>query len=483
MIRRKTERIEKYLIIGLLLLALACSLKFVLKVSEKEPNGTELSETERTAATTTTAATVTPKPISRPTAKPTVKPTPTKKPTPTPSITTTPDPLSTPTTISLEDYDAEKAFLMKDVTAKDIMNNVLQLKAGQVIWLYRTDHGNIDETSRFFLPTDDGLSSETPSDNMPPSRELFFDVSKGVYGAISFGGIPEHLLFGTESTLFLDKLRVVEVDPWVHQRGISSDERYVMNIDWNRDGFNDEVWVRVYNSYPFQVLVYFKDGKDGHSIRKEIRLTEDEDDPDLSEDGCLTDYIESDNLLLLQKPSGEYVIVISGEMAIVSCCGDTSKTGALVFDPEQGFEVQVLGDIFEYKNNVLYRCSIDGVFGNCYSTTRQAVRLNNDLSCETVSDTEYYTNNQFIYTLQDVNVEIESSSGYFPSVVKSNTAVIPEKIEYNFSGRSDEFAVYFLLADGQRCRIRVRYSKEEYECYTVFEERPLEEFFPMYYGG
>jgi hypothetical protein len=480
MMRRVTERIGVFCVIGLLLLGSACSLKSVRKDSGTEPNGSETTATKET-----TAATVTPKPTSRPTAKPTEKPTQTPRPTakPTQKATPTPEPLTTPTTISLEDYDAEKAFLMKDVTAKDIMNNILQLKAGQMIWLYRTDPGNINEKSRFFLPTDDDLSSETPSDNMLPARELFFDVSKGVNGVICIDGIPEHLLFGTESTLFLDKLRVVEVDPWVHQRGISSDERYVMNIDWNRDGINDEVWVRVYNSYPFQVLVYFKDGKDGHSIRKEIRLSENEDDPDLSEDGCLTDYIESDNLLLLQKPSGEYVIMISGEMAIVSCCGDTSKTGALVFDPEQGFDVQVLEDIYEYKDDVLYRCSIDGVFGNCYSTTRQAVRLKNDLTCETVSDTEYYTNNSFIYTLQDVNVEIESSSGYVPSVIKGNTAVIPEKIESNFSGQSDEFAVYFLLSDGQRCRIRMRYSKEDYEYYTVFEERPLEEFFPMYYGG
>jgi hypothetical protein len=475
MMRRVTEQIGVICVIGLLLFVSACSPKSVRKETGKIPNGTE---------TMALLMTVTPEPTSRPTAAPTPKPAPTKKPTPTPAKKPTPVPTAMPTPvtaiqISLENYTAEKAFLMMDVTARDNRNETLQLKAGQVIWLYKTDNGNINKTSRFFLPTVDDLCSGTPDDSMPQEQELFFDVSVGHYGSLCFGGIPEHLLFGTESTVRIDAMRGVEVDPWVHQRGISDNIRYVMNIDWNRDGIKDEVWIKTYHSYPFHVVAYFKDGKVGYSVRKEIILDVDEDEGD-----CLSDWIESDNLLLLQKPNGDYVIMISGMMSIVSDYGDGAKTGAIQFDPEQGFTGQILDDIFEYKDDVLYSCNIEGFFGNCYCTTRQAVRLKNDLSCERTSDTICFVNeyNNNLYVLQDIQVEIEGLSGYSASVLKPGTVVFPEKAEANNSG-DEEYMLYFLLADGQRVRISVRYNEDECTYFTTLEDEPLAAFFPMYYGG
>lgn len=461
--RRITERIVIVSILALLLFASACALKSVRKESETTPKGSETIATTPTARATVTAT-------------PTKKPTPTPKPTATP----TPEPETTPSPISLENYISDKAFLMKDVTALDEGNKTLQLKAGQVIWLYREDHGSIDETSRFFLPTEDQLNWESPGDSMPADCEVFFRVSEGKYGEVCFGGIPEHLLFGTERSLSWENMRTVEIDPWVHQRGISDDIRYVMNIDWNRDGIKDEVWIKTYQSYPFQVVVFFRDGKDGLSVRKEIMLHVEDD-----EEECLSDWIESDNLLLLQKPNGDYVIMISGVMSIVSSYGDCAKTGALMFDPEQGFAGQILDNIFEYKNDVLYSCGIDGFFGNCYCTTRHAVRLNNDLSCERLSDTIYFVNeyDNDLYVLQDIRVEVEGLSSYSSSVLVPGIAVFPEKAEAISSGKKWEYMLYFVLVDGQRFRIRVGYNEDEYDYFTAFEDEPLGAFFPMHIGG
>ena len=461
--RRVTERIGIFCVVGLLLLVSACSLESVRKES-----GTEAKGTDTTAAATIATATVTPSPTTKPTAtpRPTAKLTEKLTPTPTPTI----NPFQA--MVSFGTQNAEKAFLFQDVTAKNISGQAVDLKAGQVVWIYTIESPTTDETSLFFLPVGEEVLNESPSMTVSASNELFFDMSENRYGMTCFSGFPEYELFGTDANLRSNLKRVVEVEPWEHITNVSYDERYVMRIDWDRDGINDELFFEsIEGEYGDSVSLTFRSGKDYCSFRKTIQLNSEE----IVEYALSDVYIYPETLLLAQKQNGHYVLLICENIATLLDDSEPDGTAAIYYEPDSLFSIRGMDDVFGCEGDVLYVSGRSSFFDGIW-TTKRAVRLNDDWSLKSLADTEYYLNSwgSYTYTLQDVNIEIEGTSGYLPTVLSAGMVVIPEKEVFGSDGKG---YLYIRLADGSSARIKAEYRYESEKRVALLDGKSDRELF------
>jgi|LSQX01.2.fsa_nt_gb hypothetical protein len=457
--RRITERIIIVSILALLLFASACALKSVRKESEATPSGSE------TIAATTT-----------PTARATATPTPTRKPTPTPKPTLTPTPTIDPAEaeISFADQNAEKAFLLTDVNAKDFYGQPVELKVGQVIWIYTPENETTDETSRFFLPIAEEITDEYPSENVKASRELFFDMSDNRYGTTCFSGFPEYDLFGTEANLRSNLKRVVEVEPW-EQINLMSHDRYLMRIDWDQDGIGDEVYYEYLGGDTFT----FRSGKDDCSYRVKIDMMSEE----IRDYAHSSIWISSETFLLARKENGNYVLLFCEKIDTLVDCSEPEGTAAIYYEPDSLFSARGMDHVFGCEDEVLYVSGRSGFFYGIW-TTKRSVQLNDDWSLDTLSDTVYYLNSwgSYTYSREDVNIEIEGPSGYTPSVLSKGMVIIPEKEVLNSEGKG---YLYVRLADGRKARIKAEcnYKYEYGERIALLDGRDDRDLFQYTIGG
>jgi len=439
------ERIGVFCVIGLLLLVSACSLKSVRKEAGTAPNGTE---------TTTFATAVTPEPSSRPTATPTRKPTPTNMPTPTPTPTNMP----TPTPEPLEDCFLQEGFLLKDVPAKNTDGKDVLLKTGSLICIFSRAEKIIDDTSRFFLT--DSYSADHSDIS---GKEVFFGVSENRLGAVCFSGIPEHELFGNQESVESGKRTVIEVDPGTQVKQISETESYVMRIDWDQDGYEDEVAFEIIERYEPEVMCYFRSGKDGSSIRTRITPNLDPDYNDID--------VSAETLLLTQKPNGGYVVLLCDDLPAYMPCSLSMETWALSYGEEDVFAKKNISGLFEYQDGVLYQGS-EGRFFAWYTKTKTAIQLNDDLSCKYLSGTHYFLNygDPVTYLLLNMQVQMQKDNRYVVETLPAGTFIIPERMEVNASGES---FFYFCLLDGRCARLQMDSSQET----QYFDGEPYYEVF------
>jgi len=422
-------------------------------------------------------------PTLAPTLTPTTKPTatPTRKPTATPKPTLTPTPTIDPAEaeISFADQNAEKAFLLADVNAKDFYGQPVELKVGQLIWMYTPENETTDETSRFFLPIAEEITDEYPSENVKASRELFFDMSENRYGMTCFSGFPEYDLFGTEANLRTNLKRVVEVKPW-EQIDLMSQQRYLMRIDWDRDGSSDELFLEYdgvrYND-PFTLTI--RSGTDGSSYREADCLYAEM----FWDNSPYIGYIIPEKLILAQKPNGDYVLLICENISTVYDDSEPEGAAAIYYNPDSMFSVRGMYDAFGCEDEVLYVSGRSGFFYGIW-TTKRAVRLNDDWTLDTLSDTVYYLNSwgSYTYSREDVNIEIEGPSGYTPSVLPEGMVIIPEKEVLDSDGKG---YLYVRLADGRKARIKAEcnYKYEYGERIALLDGRDDRDLFHYIVGG
>lgn len=461
----------------LLVLSMAfssCALQ--AKTNQKSSETTEVSEEVPTSVTSV-------KPTPTPTPRPTATPTPTRKPTPTPTRNPTPTPTPTPTIdssqaeISFEDQNADKAFLLAAVQVKDFNGNSVELKAGQVVWIYTPESTTTDETSRFFLPDTEEVTEEFPKMTVRASRELFFVMSKNRYGMSCFSGYQEFELFGTWENLDSDLKRVVEVEPW-ENIDLTSDERYLMRIDWDQDGLNDELYLECgrVQSGEFVTLT-FKSGKDSSIYRETIQLNSEE----IRKYAHSEVSIYSETLLLAQKQNGDYVLLFCENITSLLDCSEPEGTAAVYFEPDSLFSARGMDDVFGCEGDILYVSGRSSFFSGIW-TTKRAVRLNDDWSLKTITDTQCYLNSwgSYTYTLQDVNIEIEGPSGYKAAVLPAGMVVIPEKEVLDFEGKG---YLYVRLADGSSARIKAEYKYESEKRVALLDGKPDNELFYYVVGG
>ena len=445
------------------------------KTNQKSSETTEVSE-EVPTSVTSAKPTATPKPTRKPTPTPT--PTPTRKPTPTPILTPTPTIDPSQAEISFEDKNADKAFLLADVQVKDFYGNSVELKAGQVVWIYTSESTTIDETSRIFLPDTEEVTEEFPKETVQASRELFFDMSENRYGTTCFFGFPEFELFGTWENLDSDLKRVVEVEPWEYIQNVSEDERYMMSIDWDQDGLNDELYLEFDRvQHDELVILTFRSGKDGCLYRETIQLNSEE----VREYARSSISIYPETLILAQKQNGDYVLLVCENIATLLDCSEPEGSAAIFYEPDSLFSARGMDDVFGCDGDILYASGRSSFFNGIW-TTKRAVQLNDDWSLKTITDTEYYLNSWcgYTYTLQEVNIEIKGASGYAAAVLPAGIAVIPEKEVLDFEGKG---YLYIRLADGSSARIKAEYKYESEKRVALLDGKPDNELFYYVVGG
>ncbi|MDD3960087.1 MAG: hypothetical protein PHF65_07850 [Oscillospiraceae bacterium] len=412
-----------------------------------------------------------PIPTSAASVKPTVKPIPSV--TPTPYVlpaTPTPKPTPKPTPLPLNKHSHDIAALLQDVSVTDNEGRVFHLKKGQVIGIFNVNDNKIEETTRFFLGS--GVWYIVTED-----LEIFFERSIGKYGAHCFSGIPEHLLFGTAEIMDSKQKRVVEVEPWIQQINLSSEQRYIMRVDWDRDGVIDELSFELEEYHWYWRtgggVFLFTNGADGSSVRKEMEELSIEDDSGID--------VYAETLLLMQKPNGDYIVVICSDIYDFLEGSGPVGSAVFMFDSEEGFIMEKIEQVIEYKDDVLYTSGTASFFGWNWMT-KTAARMNNDLSFDVLSGTEEYLNSWcgFTYTLQEVNIEIEGPSGYTPFVLSAGMVIIPEKEVLNSEGKG---YLYVRLADGRKARIKAEFRYESDERIALLDGLPDTEAFSFSMGG
>ncbi len=436
----------------LVILGSACALN--VKSNRRPSETTETSE-----GITTSEPTVTPTP--GPTVRPTPKPTPTRKPTPTSTPTPTVGPSPTPTPKPLWGYQEQVAFIMQDVVARDTQGKAASLKPGQIIWIYSLESEIIEETSRFFLPDSEEITSEIPIKSKTPSKELFFNVTRNRFGVTCLSDIPEHDLFGNDETVHSNRKTVVEVAPWEQVERLSESVRYVMHIDWDRDGTEDELYFELTGRRNNgAVLLYFRSGADDNSVKMEM-------------------WAMAETMLLAQIPNGDYVVIVGEDITSISVDSEPERSSIFSYDSSRGFLVTGIQKVFEYTDEILFVSDTSYFFaGNM--TTKSAARINDDLSVDILSGTNYYVESGFRQSLQKVNIEIEGSSGYTPSVLPEGSIIIPEKEVLNSTGKG---YLYVRLADGRQARIRAEYRFDSEGSVAILDGKRDSEVFLYYIGG
>lgn len=436
-----------------------CSCGVHIKTTDRSEESSGVTERpEVTESTPATAASV----------KPTTQPVPSAMPTPY-DLPATPTPKPTPTPLPLYKYSYVMATLLQDVSVTDAEGQVLRLEKGQVIGIFNVND-KIEDTTLFYLGFGDW--SEVTED-----QEIFFERSIGKYGVNYFSGIPEHLLFGTSEIIDSKKKSIVEVEPWIQQINLSNGQRYVMRVDWDRDGVVDELSYELDEDYwdwtKAGGVFLFTNGADGSSVLKRMEDLSIEDDSGI--------YVDTETLLLMQKPNGDYIVVICSD--IYSFLEGSGPVGSAVFmfDSEKGIIMEKIEQVIEYKDDVLYVSGTGGFFGWNYMT-KTAASINNDLSFNLLSGTEEYLNSWcgFTYALADVNIEIEEPSVYTPSVLPKGMAIVPKKVVLDSDGKG---YLYVRLADGRKARIKAEYRYESEERIALLDGKPDSELFYYIVGG
>jgi hypothetical protein len=450
--RHKNSGKMLYLILVVAILISSCGKSIrTTDNPSKEAEATESTEEMESIP----SANTTPKPTA---IKPTNKPVPSCTPTPFVLPSSTP----TPTPLPLYKCSYDMSILLQDVSASDAQGRVLSLEKGQVIGIFNIYENRIDDTSRFYLDSEDsfGVTEET---------QVFFEHSIGKYGVHCFSEIPEHLLFGTSEIIASEKKDVVEVESWVQEIKLSLNLRYVMRIDWDGDGIVDELsFEPTEQAWGIHMGTFlFKNGADGSSVRKEMEPMAIDDDSGID--------VYADTLLLMQRPNGEYIVVVCGDINSFLEGSGPEGSAVFMFDSELGLTMKKIEQVIEYEDGELY-ISGDGSFFGWNWMTKTSARMNNNLSFEVLSGTAYYLNSWcgFTYTLQDVNIEIEGTSGYTPAMLSSGMVVIPEKQVLDSEGKG---YLYVRLADGSSARIKAEYRYESGNRVALLDGKPDSELF------
>jgi len=319
---------------------------------------------------------------------------------------------------------------------------------------------------RFFRGSAYGNWNGTGESGVLPENELFFDTSTNRFGVVCFFGIPEHELFGDEKTVKTNRKSVVIVDP-LTSHNLSETERYVMNIDWDGDGVTDELSFEK-TARSEKVLIRFRSGQDSSSVEMDVTLFEAKGDLSYLN-------VNTDTITLAQTKDGNYVLFIGESIDTVLFASEPFGSAVFRYDADRGISVTFVEGVFEYEENSFYASGWSRLLGgNGIFTVKSEVILLDDLSLESVSETQYYQNSYagYVKASQDINIEIEGSSGYSKSVLTAGSVIIPEKEELDSKGKG---YLYFQLADGRKARVKTEYRSNSEETVNLIDGKPVSE--------
>jgi len=231
------------------------------------------------------------------------------------------------------------------------------------------------------------------------------------------------------------------VTPWQQADRNSHYAKYVVQIDWNQDGIEDEFLQK------YSTLTY-TDGKTGKitDLTNKVKIEPAYSDVFFSLDSTI---------LLCQNSMGEYAMLMSYDLASYDY-----STFAFTYDPDT---IVAYKDIevptFRYEDGQLYAHPYTDVLGNQWSLN-QTVDLADDFTFTNYSDTKTYDKSPYsvitIYTIAEIDIEMIDSSGFAKETLPVGIAVFPEKL----TTQNSAHYLYVTLADGREGRFEL--TEENY---------------------
>ncbi len=266
---------------------------------------------------------------------------------------------------------------------------------------------------------------------------------------------------------------VIEVDPWTSVNNLSESERYVMYIDWDRDGVTDELSIEKIAPYD-KVLVCFRNGQDSSSVEMPVSLFEAHADRSYLN-------VKTDTISLAQTKDGDFVLFVGENIDTVLDCSEPAASGVFRYDVDRGISVTVVEGVFDCEEQSLYASGWSRKFNGIF-TVKSEIVLFDDLSFERVSETQYFLNSyeKFVTSSQDLNIEVEGTSGYSKSVLSAGSVIVPEKEELDSKGNG---YLYFQLSDGSKARVKSEYRSNSEETVSLIDGKPDSEAFLYTIGG
>jgi len=251
------------------------------------------------------------------------------------------------------------------------------------------------------------------------------------------------------------------VTPWKQADRNSHYVKYVVQIDWNQDGIEDEFLQK------YSTLTY-TDGKTGKitDLTNKVRIE--------ASSQAVYFFLDS-TILLCQNSEGEYGMLLSYDL-----CSSDYSTFAVTYDPDtiiayKNIEVPT----FRYEDGQLYAHPYTDVLGNQWSLN-QTVDLADDFTFTNFSDTKMYNKSPYcvvtIYTIAKIDIEMTDSSGFTKEILPVGIAVFPEKL---MNEDSTQY-LYVTLADGREGRFEL--TEENYPILINGIEQNLV-FGGMLFGG
>lgn len=251
------------------------------------------------------------------------------------------------------------------------------------------------------------------------------------------------------------------VVPWKQADKNSHYEKYIVKIDWNSDGAEDEFLQK--NS-----TLTYTDGKTGKvtDLTNKVKI-----DPAYSEAFFCLDS----TILLCQNSKGEYGMLLSYDLA-----SSDYSTFAFTYDPDTIVAIRNIEvSTFSYEGGQLYAHPLTDVLGNNWSLN-QTADLADDFTFTNYSDTKIYNISPYfvvtIFTIAEIDIEMTDGSGFVKETLPVGIAIFPEKLSREDSTKY----LYVTLADGREGRFEL--TEENYPVlFNGIEQNLI--FGGMIYGG
>jgi len=251
------------------------------------------------------------------------------------------------------------------------------------------------------------------------------------------------------------------VTPWKQADRFSHYTNYIIKVDWNQDGTEDEFLQK--NS-----TLTYTDGKTGNVtyLTNKVRIEE--------ADQEVYFYLDS-TILLCQNSKGEYGMLLSYDL-----CSSDYSTFAFTYNSDTIIDYKNIEvPTFRYDDGRLYAHPYTEVLGNQWSLD-QTVDLADDFTFTNYSNTKIYNKSPYsvvtIFTIAEIDIDMIDSSGFVKETLPVGIAVFPEKLT---SEDSTQY-LYVTLADGREGRFEL--TDENYPVIINGIEQNLL-FGGMIYGG
>ena len=290
------------------------------------------------------------------------------------------------------------------------------------------------------------------------------EITRSNDGSILYDGHPLKDVFVMNESNLIESPEAEVIDEtelhlWEMTDASKYYHRLIVRVDWNKDGKEDELVVNNDDS-----LLEYTDGKTGAQTETALEIEW---------------WYECEKAMLCQNSQGDYAVLIQGSFVNGS---DPSILHVITFDPDSMIANQENTVYINYRGGQFYEVSSGSRFLGCNFYLENRVKLNDDFSLTSNSDTEYYVGGwlTFSYTVADVNLSVWNGSKYVDEILTPGMAVVPDKTVIDSSGKG---FLYVVLGDGREARMTISCSTEDYFEDLLINGKDQGELFYCSWGG